>query len=328
MDTQCRDLFPTCTGQWAEEEEKEGEEEGEEEEPAHLTRAQAKKLQIDVEKEIIENEKKTHDVEESRRLSLRNDTKLDDAENTSTVIESEADDTDQTIKRTRAKRNSKVDYDLTQRRSSRLRRKSEGDISDTPSGKGKKPNKSAQHEDEEEETSPKVHVDTPKKRGRRSKSASAPTGSAEPETRKTRSKISTDPVESENDEEAAQTASEMNNETSPEENDASDTKEANNAEGEDGNTENDEEVDEVSVLDAESAANSDGEGDDRPRRSSRKRKLDVNDDLNVKKPKTDIPATPPPKRRGRKPKIESRENSTEVDDTSTPTARRSTRRRP
>ena len=185
-----------------EEEEGEGEREGEEkekeendDEPAHLTRAQARKLHIDVLKETEQNEKKAHDIEGSRRKSVSRGTsdgelsskraspaKVDEEsdgeseKNTSIAVES---DDGLTIAKKRGRRSTKTE-DATPRRSGRLTRKS-NDVDSTEEGdkitstrrtrsiSNTRMTHLSQSEAEHEET--EVKTTEPARRGRRRKSS-------------------------------------------------------------------------------------------------------------------------------------------------------------
>jgi hypothetical protein len=186
-----------------EEEEGESEREGEEkeendDEPAHLTRAQARKLHIDVLKETEQNEKKAHDIEGSRRKSVSRGTsdgelsskraspaKVDEEsdgeseKNTSIAVES---DDGLTIPKKRGRRSTKTE-DATPRRSGRLTRKS-NDVDSTEEGDKTTSTRRtrsisntrmihlSQSEAEHEETEAKTAE--PARRGRRRKSSAAP----------------------------------------------------------------------------------------------------------------------------------------------------------
>lgn len=184
------------------------------EEPAHLTRAQARKLHINVEKETQHNEKKAHDLEEARRTkysgtrgtSETGDEEEDapksedaeesenDANNLSVAVESEpeekVEEPTSTTPRKRGRRRNTAE-DVTPRRSTRLRRRSdqeddentENDVGEPAIGKRTRSSSSGRTHQPPTPLSPES---TAPRGGRKRKTTPAP--ETEVPTRRTRSK--------------------------------------------------------------------------------------------------------------------------------------------
>lgn len=269
---------------------KETKEETDEEEPVHLTRAQARKLHIDVVKEAEQNEKKTHDIEEARK---QKSTESDDE--TSNAFYSE---TDETVKK--PKSTGKIDDNTTPRRSTRLRRKSNQGIDDveiandhvgtrTRSVSSTRTINQTQSENDNDDASDATDVKEVPRRGRRRKliaNLSENENEQQPQqsVRKTRSRKSS---EFEDDEKNKSVTEDKDNESH-----ADDEKEENKTEEEE---EDPEQEQESSEEDADQDTT-------RLRRSSRKRKSESIEPQTPKKQKSNqpIPNTDMSKRRSKK----------------------------
>lgn len=323
------------------------------EEPAHLTRSQARKLQIDIEKEVQQNENNVQNLDESKQ-SKTTTGKNEDVEdyesdnegdnktaveqdvgtdkesnidiNNSIAIHSETDDkteeeTSTPKKRGRKSKNEKID-EITPRRSTRLRRRSDVDAEvdetenieaeTTVDSIGRRTrsnsngrNNQSQSDDEHESTAPVS------RRGRKRKSVTST--DSELHVRRTRSKKREDDinVEQENEEdkgakEAKPDKEDQNVKENPnykERNKDEETQADDEGEGEDGEGDGEGEGE-------------DGDGEEeeaeglRLRRSSRKRKTErmstgeeATSTPNSKKQKIEVATNvPAPRRRGRQPR--------------------------
>lgn len=321
----------------------------EEEEPAHLTRSQARKLHIDIQKETEQNEKKTLHFEETRRKSMTRNNSTD--EGTQYKAEDDISDKDVSIHvitdeelsdstpRRRGRRRLQMD-DLTPRRSTRLNRKSIDSDSEAKNGKvetssdeeptefiGRRTRSSSNTRNSESGNDDDPL--RPLSKGRKRSTTNDIVESTTKQTRRTRSLSKHDdskPIDTKNTKEAVvSNAEEVESQVEEGlDNDNSDG----NEEGKDKEVE--EEQDETND---EEGQESEQEESSAPRRSLRKRSIVANDDTIVKKQKAESPdpsitslgtpsVTPTPKRRGRKPKSFYENSETEQN---TPT-RRSTRR--
>ena len=321
----------------------------EEEEPAHLTRSQARKLHIDIQKETEQNEKKTLHFEETRRKSMTRNNSTD--EGTQYKAEDDISDKDVSIHvitdeelsdstpRRRGRRRLQMD-DLTPRRSTRLNRKSIDSDSEAKNGKAEtssdeeltefigRRTRSSSNTRNSESGNDEDPL-RPLSKGRKRSTTNDIVESTTKQTRRTRSLSKHDdskPIDTKNTKEAVvSNAEEVESQVEEGlDNDNSDG----NEEGKDKEVE--EEQDETND---EEGQESEQEESSAPRRSLRKRSIIANDDTIVKKQKAESPdpsitslgtpsVTPTPKRRGRKPKSFYENSETEQN---TPT-RRSTRR--